>query len=200
MDIVVAYAAARLTRDRQIGWRKIPTAADRNEAHAEAENRARDRRRGRRPVQQVPGDDNSGAGERGERVQVRAQHDRDLIDQQVAQDASADAGQHPEQRGDKRIDPERQRLLRAGHSEQAKSRRIEQQHDWTESSDVPVPQERHATCCQRNRDVAPVFDRRRRDRPNQQIPSHAAGVAGDERQHAHTEQDPVYSSRRMPRR
>ena len=120
-------------RDGQVGWRKIPTAADRNEAHAEAESRARNRRGGRRPVQQVPGDDNSGSAEGGERVQVRSQHNRDLIDQEVAQDTSANAGQHPEQRSDKRIDAERQRLLRAGNREQAKSSGIEQQHDWMKS-------------------------------------------------------------------
>jgi hypothetical protein len=53
------------------GWRETPTVANRNEAHAEAEEGAGDRRQGRRPVQQVPGDDHSGARERGERVQVR---------------------------------------------------------------------------------------------------------------------------------
>ena len=42
-------------------------------------------------------------------------------------------------------------------------------------------------CRQRNRDVPPVSNRSWRHRPNQQIASHAAGVARDERQHAHTE-------------
>src|SRR5438093_7564074 len=99
----------------RVGWWKIPAASNGDETHAEAQCRARDRRRGGWPVQQVPADDNSRAAERGERVYVRPQHDRNLVDEQVAQDAPADAAQHPEQRRDNRIDAECQRLLRARH-------------------------------------------------------------------------------------
>src|SRR5439155_21119182 len=58
----------------------------------------------------------------------------------------------------------------------------------TPSVDIRVPDKRHSAGDQGYGDIAPVVDRRGRDRTDQQIPSDTAGVAGDERQDANAEQ------------
>ena len=76
----------------------------------------------------LTGGDHAGPGERGHRVQLRPQDQWYLGQQQVAQHAATDPGQHPQRRRHRRVQAELERFLGPGHREHRQAHGIEHPH------------------------------------------------------------------------
>ena len=138
-------------------------------------------------MKQVSRNDDGRAGERGNGIHLGAKDHRDSLDEDIAHHAAADARQHAEQDGSERVNDIRERLLRAGHCENAEPGRIEKEYDMLDSLDVRVPKKRRDTRDQGYRDISPVTDCCRRHGPEQHISNHPACVPRYERKDAHPE-------------
>jgi hypothetical protein len=99
--------------------------AHRHEAQHEHQRRTGDQHHRLRPPQPLPRHHHRSPRQRRDGVEVGAQHHRDPRDQDVAGDAPADAGQHPQQHRAHRSESRGQCLGRAGHGEQAQADRVE---------------------------------------------------------------------------
>ena len=130
-------------------------------------------------MKHVPRDDHRGAGECGHGVQLSVQDGGNFVDEQITKEAAADSGEHSEDRGHERIEPERECLFRAGDSKQPETSRIEEQNGRAQPLEARVPPEGQHRRAQRNRDVLPATERRRWSRAEQDIPEHPAGIASD---------------------
>src|SRR5438270_6145870 len=89
---------------------KSPAAPDGGEAQRETGDEPSRAHEMRRELQQTSDDDYARAGERGDGVDVALQDSGDLGNEQVAHDASADPGGHPEDRRRHRTEVECERL------------------------------------------------------------------------------------------
>jgi hypothetical protein len=68
------------------------------------------------------------AGQSGDGVKIGAQYGGNLGQKHIAGHAAADPGQHAEGRCHDGVQPEGERLLRAGNREEPQSRSVEQEH------------------------------------------------------------------------
>jgi hypothetical protein len=73
---------------------KVPAPVDGQDSNSETEQRSADRARLRRQLQRVSGDHDARAGQRGDRVDVRAKDGRDLRHEHIPRHTASDAGQH----------------------------------------------------------------------------------------------------------
>src|SRR5689334_12181625 len=99
--------------------RQPPATPDGQEAQSETEDRACDRQWGGWELQQLTANNDGRAGKRGNRIQLGAQYGRDLRHEDVAQHATSDPGEHPQQHCGDRVESEGDGLERAGDREQA---------------------------------------------------------------------------------
>ena len=92
----------------------------------------------------VVGDgDDAGAGERGDRVELVAQHGRDLAQQHVAQHAAADAGDGAEDGGLHGPEAEVERFAGAGDAEEGEADRVEDRGRCADALERGAGEEAH---------------------------------------------------------
>jgi hypothetical protein len=181
------------------GHRQPPATPDGEVPEEEAEEGPGDRADGAREVQQAGGHDHRCAGQRGGRVQLAAENRGDLRHEHVAQHAPADAGQDAEQDRRDGVEPGRQRLQRTRDREEREPGGIEHQHRAAQPVDDREPEKGDETRRERDADVPPVADRRRRRGAEEDVAGEAADVARRERQHQHAEDiEPVLDARHRP--
>ena len=126
-----AYSAGRsvwLTGDG-----KVPSPVNGHEAQREADDRARDGHRNIGEMQHVADHYHGSAGECSDGIEVGTQDCRNFGQENVARYAATDSGQHAHERRHDRIEPESERLLRAGYSEKCEPRTVEHEH-WRSRS------------------------------------------------------------------
>src|SRR3954471_13991720 len=103
---------------------ELPTPLQRGNAETEAKGRSKKCGRCRRKLEPIGKNDNAGSEQRRDSIQLCAQHDRDICQQNVPSDSTSDAGQHAEQRCHDGIESVRQRLpLQTPRREPAPRRR-----------------------------------------------------------------------------
>lgn len=73
---------------------ELPTPLQRGNAETEAKGRSKKCGRCRRKLEPIGRHDNAGSEQRRDSVQLCAQHDRDICQQNVPSDSTSDAGQH----------------------------------------------------------------------------------------------------------
>ena len=129
-----------------------------------------------------------GARQRGDRVDVAAQHRWHLGGEHVAHHAAADAGEHAEQDGGQGSEVKVERLLRAGDGEQGEPSGVEHLHVLAHAPDPSAPDEGGESGEHGHDDVAPVADARRRVHTNDDVARDAAEVRGGKGEHQDAEQ------------
>src|SRR6185312_510314 len=113
--------------------------------------------------------DHGGARERGNRIEVTAEHRWNLRREHVAHHAAADPGQHAQEYRGHRPQMKVERLLRASDREKREARRVEELHGTMNAIEEPAPEKSCEACHCGNGDVPPVGDPGWGDRTNQQI-------------------------------
>jgi hypothetical protein len=142
-------------------------------------------------------EDASRAGQGGEGVKIGTQHGGDLGQEHVAGHPSADPGHDAEKRRHDGIEPESERLFRASNREESQPRGVEKEHRAAHPVDGGGPPEGEGSNEQRNRQITPVADRRRRHCADHQVASDAPGITRRKRQDQNPEQiEPVLDPRR----
>ena len=96
-------------------------------------------------IQHAAACDKSRTGQGGDGVKIGAQHSRDLGQEYIAGHAAADPGQHPEKRRNDRVEPEGERLLRAGNREEGQPNSVEQEHRAAQPADQGGPEKGDGT-------------------------------------------------------
>src|SRR5690606_23214325 len=91
-------------------------------------------------------------------VDVAAQHRGHFVRQHVAQHATPDTGQHPEDDCREGPELEVERLERARHGEEGEATGVENEHRAAHAIDHRVPAEGDQSCKDRHCYVAPVRD------------------------------------------
>ena len=87
-----------------------------------------DAERNRRQIEHMPADNRGRADQRGEGIDIRAQHSRYFPEQDIAHHAATDAGERAEENRPDRTDVVRECFIRAGGHEEAETGGVEQQH------------------------------------------------------------------------
>ena len=159
--------------DRSSDW-QIPAIPDRHQAKPETENSACDSGQDYRPVQSMADDNKRRASKGGKGVEINSEYDGCPGNEQIACDASADTGQHAQQRRHQRVDPVGKRLLSAGDGEERKSRCIEYQYRRAQRARSVNTEKRQQPGGKRHRKIAPVTDRGGRNSADQQVSCDAA--------------------------
>jgi len=133
-----------------------------------------------------------------DRVKLGAQHGRDFSHKHIAHHAASDSGQHAEQRRRNRSGVKGQRFTRARNRKESESGGVEHQYRAAQPVDDSIPIERNQPGKDRDNDISPVADGRRRNRTDHHIASDAPRVACGERQNENSKEiEPVlHSSRR----
>src|SRR3712207_6158948 len=138
-------------------------------ADQETDQRARDRRR-RAAVVQYGGNDHDGRPDQGgDGVQLAAQDRRDLAHEDVAQHAAAGRGYHAEQHRLHGSHTEGEAFRRPGHAEQGEARGVERVQRTVQSLQRGAGKERDEAAGRHRREIAPVAEGGRRQRPQEYV-------------------------------
>ncbi|ELP69417.1 hypothetical protein STRTUCAR8_07689 [Streptomyces turgidiscabies Car8] len=126
-------------------------------------------------------DHQRGADDRRDRVQVTvpAQQGGNLVGEDVTQHSAAHGGRETEGGGGGEAEAVVVRLDRARDAEQAEPRRVEHVHPRLDALHLRVEEEDQQGGEQRRQEVPEIRERRRRHRPDDQIPEQPSAQRGD---------------------
>jgi hypothetical protein len=151
------------------GARQVPAVPFRQQAKAETDARSGDGSRDDWPVQFMAGDDKCRPSQGRDGVEIAPEHDGCPGDKQIACNASADAGQHPQQRRHQRVQSKGKSLLGAGDGKERKTRCSEYQYRGAPAREQGIKEEGQQPGGESNREIPPVSDRGGWDGANQQV-------------------------------
>jgi hypothetical protein len=109
-----------------------------------------------------------------------AEDRRDLAGQHVADHAAPDPGEHADDGGGIRVEPETQRLDGPFDAEQAQPHCVEHEHRPSRQPPAPVRPEDHERPTERDRHQCPVGERGGWNCADEHVPQDAAADRGDD--------------------